>query len=79
MNFEASSLAQTVYTNIYTFGIFKNPAGASIASEAAILQEFRMGRCIDWNEGGLLCVGILEGEDECVRPVMMDGRGLRGS
>lgn len=29
--------------------------------------------------GGLLGVGILEGEDECVRPVMMDGRGLQGS
>lgn len=43
-----------------------------------------MARCIDSNGGvggwgGLLCVGILEGEDECVRPVMMDGRGLRGS
>lgn len=56
---------------------------ASIASKVAILKEFRMVRYIDlnWERGveGLLCVGILEREDECVRPVMMDGRGLRGS
>lgn len=45
--------------------------------KATILQKFRMGRYIDLK--GLLCVGILKREDECVCPVMMDGRGLRGS